>query len=206
MSRDDSTNPSARATTREDELRAGTWTLLGNLLAAPPDDRVLGVLRGIAARDGSEGDALADAWCQLRRAADGADPEALKREFNDLFIGVGGGELTPYASWYETGSLMERPLIRLRQDLQQLGVERQEGNSEPEDHAAAVCDIMAFIVSDEDISYEWQRELFQRHVEPWMGRFFADVENAENARFYRAVGRVGSAFVELEQNYFSMLA
>ena len=207
MANDYGTIPSARAATREDELRAATWTLLGNLLAAPPDDRVLGVLRGIAmTSDEGQGDAMAEAWHELRRASEAADPEALNVEFHDLFIGVAGGELTPYSSWYQTGSLMERPLIRLRQDLQQLGLERQEGNSDPEDHAAAVCDVMALVISDEDVSYDWQREIFQKHVEPWMDRFFNDVKGAENAKFYRAVGRLGGAFFALEQEYFSMLA
>ncbi|MFV8835649.1 molecular chaperone [Aquisalimonas sp.] len=207
MSTTDWSVPSAAAATREDELRAGTWTLLGRLLAAPPDREVIDLLRGISRGSGQrESDALATAWQELRKAAGQVGMDAVDREFHDLFIGVGGGEITPYASWYQTGSLMERPLVVLRQDLQQLGVERQEGNSEPEDHAAAICDVMALIISDPDVSFEWQRELFQKHVEPWMEAFFRDVEQSENADFYRAVGQVGAAFVALEQDYFSMLA
>ncbi|WP_290653499.1 molecular chaperone [Aquisalimonas sp.] len=197
----------SHAATREDEFRAGTWTLLGRLLATSPDETVLGLLRQIPGiEQGRDADALAAAWRELRAGAEQADLELLKREFHELFIGVGGGELTPYASWYLTGSLMERPLVVLRQDLQQLGVERLEGNSEPEDHAAAICDVMALVISDPDVSFEWQREIFQKHVEPWMGQFFHDLEHAENAEFYTAVGRVGVAFVALEQDYFSMLA
>lgn len=201
-----STSQGDAALAREDELRAGTWVLLGHLLASEPGGQVMGLLRQISARHRpGEGDALAEAWASLRKAADQAEPEALRREYYALFIGMGGGEVTPYASWYRTGSLNERPLILLRQDLQQLGVERQEDNSEPEDHAAAICDVMALIIQDPDVSFEWQRELFQKHVEPWMEQFFADLETAENADFYRSVGRLGAAFVALERAYFAML-
>ena len=43
---------------------------------------------------------------------------------NRLFIGVGRGELLPFASVYMTGFLNEKPLATLRNDMVTLGVER----------------------------------------------------------------------------------
>ena len=37
------------------------------------------------------------------------------------------------------------------------------------------------------------RELFEKHLAPWIGRFFADLEQAEAADFYRHVGTLGRA-------------
>ena len=59
---------------------------------------------------------LGAAHRELAEAAKNADAADLEREYFDLFIGVGRGELLPYASYYLTGFLHERPLARLRQD------------------------------------------------------------------------------------------
>lgn len=188
-----------------DAMRAGTWALLGRLLADAPDEEMLARLAQ-ADSDGGRGDALALAWLRLAEAARTAQAEALQREYQDVFVGVGGGEVTPYASWYLTGTLLDRPLVQLRDDLQALGIARAEHCSEPEDHAAAVCEIMAFVLQDEDVDFDWQRELFQRHVAGWMGRLFDDVAAAPSATFYRAVAALGRAFVDVEQRFYEMSA
>ena len=60
-----------------------------------------------------------------RRAAPTA--ERVEREYFNLFIGLGRGELLPYGSYYQSGFLHERPLARLREQLSRLGIERAEG-------------------------------------------------------------------------------
>lgn len=190
-------------TNEVDALRAGTWTLLGRLLIEPPSAEVRERLAAIESSGGAA-DALGTAWSQLKDVAREARDETLRREYQDVFVGVGGGEVTPYASWYLSGSLMDRPLVRLREDLESLGVTRNSNCSEPEDHAGAVCEIMAFAILDDDVDAEWQKDLFQRHAESWMGRLFEDIANAPSADFYRAVGALGKAFIELERRYYAM--
>jgi TorA maturation chaperone TorD len=133
------------------------------------------------------------------------DAAAVAREYFDLFIGVGRGELLPYGSYYLTGFLHERPLARLRADLAGLGIERVEGQCEPEDHAAILCEIMAGLVAgDFAVPVERQRHFFDRHLAPWMGRFFADLEAAKGADFYRPVGAIGRLFIEIEAEAFAL--
>ncbi len=109
----------------------------------------------------------------------------------------------PFASWYQTGFLMEKPLAVLREDLAALGFERQSDTHEPEDHVAALCEVMAILISDgQDLSR--QAEFFNAHLAPWLDHFFSDLSTAKNAVFYRAVGRLGRAFIEFERNYLSM--
>lgn len=188
-----------------DSLRAGTWALLGQLLAAPPSPAVIARLAGLPPV-GEVPDAIALAWQQLADAARRARQADLVAEYQDVFIGVGGGEVTPYASWYLTGTLMDRPLVQLRSDLEALGIARNEDCSEPEDHVAALCEIMALVVQDVDVDLDWQRELFTRYVAGWMERFFGDLGKASSADFYRAVAAVGHAFVEMERRSFEMPA
>lgn len=189
----------------QDQLRAGVWGLLGHLLAMPPTEETLTLLRQIDEQKEGASDPIAKAWSTLRLAALSAEVSQLSEEYQDVFIGVGGGEVTPYASWYLSGSLFEQPLIALRQDLESLGIEREEGVSEPEDHAAAVCEIMALVLLDPDVDFQWQREFFQRHIEQWLGRLFVDLQQASSASFYRAVGSLGEEFYKLEREFFSAL-
>ena len=204
----DQINHSAAAladTDPTDSLRAGTWALLGQLMAGPPAPELLARLARLAEAP-QVADDMGAAWRQLADAAVRARGEAVVIEYQDVFVGVGGGEVTPYASWYLTGTLMDRPLVQLRSDLESLGIERNADCSEPEDHAAALCEIMALAVQDEEVDFDWQRELFTRHVAGWMPRFFEDLGKASSADFYRAVAAVGQAFVDMERRFFEMPA
>ena len=203
-SRQTSEAPAPVVRADEDALRANVYALLGNLLAAPPDRTLLDTLAGIAP-DPGDGTRLASSWRMLGDAAARADLPALHDEYQALFIGLGRGEVVPYGSWYLTGFLMEEPLARLRGDLLALGIERQPGVSEPEDHAAALCDAMAMLIAGEPpASIPQQQQFFARHIEPWIGRFFRDVQQADSARFYRAVAHLGEHFMNVETKAFGV--
>lgn len=189
----------------EDRYRAQFYRLLSRLLARVPDDDLLTQLRGLRGDDTPIGRAL-DA---LATAAQSATPASTADEYQNLFIGIGRGELVPFASFYLTGFLNEKPLARLRQDMAAHGVERAEGVSEPEDHIASVFEIMAgFILGDFEapMPIAQQSEFFDRHIGSWAPRFFADLEQAKSAHFYAAVGALGSAFLEIETTAFQMAA
>jgi TorA maturation chaperone TorD len=182
-----------------DAGRAHQYLLLASLLSAPPSKKLLSALARL------EGDAtpLGRAHAALAEAANAAAAGAVEREYFDLFIGVGRGEILPYASYYLTGFLHERPLARLRGDLATLGIARAESNPEPEDNAATLCEIMAGLADGRfEASHEQQRQFFDRHVAPWMGRMFADLEKAEAANFYRTVGALGRLFLDIETEAF----
>lgn len=191
----------------DDSIRANTYSLLATLLAGPPNDEVLALLRQIDSGTGEgDGDEFGAAWRRLREAAQASDLGRLDDEYHVLLVGVGRGVLVPYGSWYQTGFLMDQPLARLRQDLARLGIERQAQVRETEDHAAAICEIMAILIgsSGED-TIASQRAFFDEHVGSWMDAFFEDLQQAEAADFYGAVGGLGAQFMKLEKAYLSML-
>jgi len=193
-------------TDAQDGVRASAYALLGALLVNPPTSDLLARVQTVdAAHAGAGG--LAGAWTHLRAAAQSASRDAVAAEYHELFIGLGRGELVPYGSYYLTGFLMEMPLGRLRADLANLGFERRDGVNEPEDHAGALCETMSLIIDGGDaVPFETQQAFFAEHVESWMGKFFHDLELAESACFYRAVGELGARFIEFESRYLSMLA
>jgi TorA maturation chaperone TorD len=183
-----------------DAARAQEYALLATLLSAPPSKRLLDQL----ARLTGDATPLGRAHAALADAASSAIATKLEREYFDLFVGLGRGEVLPYASYYLTGFLNERPLSRLRADLTTLGIERVANNSEPEDHAAILCEIMSGLADGRfDASPEEQHGFFEKHVSTWMSRLFADIESAGSARFYRAVGALGRAFIEIETEAFT---
>jgi TorA maturation chaperone TorD len=141
----------------------------------------------------------------LAESARTVDADAAGREFFDLFVGIGRGELLPYASYYLTGFLNERPLAAVRGDLLTLGVERDSASREPEDHIAFLLELMAGLAAGRvEAEPGAERRIFERHLQPWAERFFADLERAGVARFYRAVGALGRLFMEIEAEAFAL--
>ncbi len=186
------------------DARARTYALLASLLARAPGGEALAALGAIEVPAEARRAPLAPAWEALGEAARRAEPEALAEEYQDLFVGIGRGEVVPYASWYLTGFMMDRPLAELRADLAALGIERSAGNREPEDHAAALLEAMALLVEEAPEDLAGQRRFFERHLGPWMATFFADLQQAGAARFYRAVGLLGALFLELDGRYLEL--
>jgi TorA maturation chaperone TorD len=182
--------------------RADEYALLASLLLAAPDADLLTRLSNL---QGDTETPLGRAHAALGKAAASVSAEAVKREYFELFIGVGRGELLPYTSYYLTGFLNERPLARLRADMMRLGLERAEGHSDPEDHLGTLCEIMSgFACNHFVIAADDEHDFFARHIAPWAGRFFADLESAKAARFYRTVGALGGIFIDIEAEGFAM--
>jgi TorA maturation chaperone TorD len=184
-----------------DQLRAAEYGLLSLLLGKAPDPDTLS---RVAALKGDASD-LGMAHIELAAAAAAADGRTVSKEFFDLFIGLGRGDLLPYASYYMTGFLHERPLARVREDLGVLGIERAGSSREPEDHIATLLEVMAGLArGDFEADFTEQAQFFERHLKPWAARMFADLEMSRSAHFYRAVGRVGRVFMELESEAFTL--
>jgi TorA maturation chaperone TorD len=186
-----------------DASRAQEYSLLAMLLSRTPDS---GTLSRIAKLRG-DATPLGLAHLALAQAAGNASVERIAREYFALFVGVGRGELLPYGSYYLTGFLNERPLARLREDLGAHGIERAAGQVEPEDHAATLCEIMAGMACGQfPVTDRIQQRFFEKHLAPWIGRFFLDLERAEAADFYRHVGALGRLFLQTETDAFMLPA
>lgn len=185
---------------QEQLYRASAYSILAALLRNVPTRDVLEHVANFSDVAVDE-DELLLSMSTLGLAAKSTELSAIDDEYHDLFIGLGRGELIPYASWYLTGYLMEKPLSTLRDDLKALGFERDESVVEPEDHVAALCEVMSLLISDEEVTAETQTIFFEKHLIEWINRFFDDLSTAESAVFYRAVGRFGAAFLNLEKQY-----
>lgn len=189
----------------EDRLRADFYNFLGLLLAGPPDQMLLDQMAGLSGDDTDLGQAIQ----AMARVAKVTKPAAAEREFNALFIGLGRGELLPYASFYLTGFLNEKPLAQLRNDMAARGITRAQNVFEPEDNIASLMEMMAGMIVGRfgsATSLDEQRAFWNKHIGPWAAHFYSDLEGAENSVLYASVGTAGRVFMEIEREAFRMTA
>lgn len=186
-----------------DRARADLYNFLGALLARPADELLLQQTAGLQGDDTELGQAIGT----LAKLAKLTKPKAAVSEFNKLFIGLGRGELLPFASYYLTGFLNEKPLALLRQDMMQRGMQRSDTVFEPEDSIASLMEMMGAMIVGRfgpPADLKMQKEFFGRHVGPWAGHFFTDLEEAKTSIFYSPVGTVGRIFMSVEAEAFRM--
>jgi len=195
--------PGNEALDEEQLYRASAYGLIAALLRSTPDQEMLDRLTGLSPGVVPEGDELLLAMSTLALSAELHTPASIDDEYHDLFIGLGKGEVVPYGSWYITGFMMEKPLSDLRDDLARLGYVKNSLVVEPEDHVAALCEVVSLMIT-EGSNLSIQRNFFQSHMADWMSRFFTDLSEARSAIFYKSVGRFGAAFIAFEKEYFSM--
>lgn len=187
----------------EDRLRADLYNYLGLMLAGPPDQILLDQTQGLTGDETEIGKAIS----ALSRVAKATSPKKVESEFNALFIGLGRGELLPYASYYLTGFLNEKPLATLRADMAAHGMTRAQNVYEPEDNIASLMEMMGGMIVGRfgtPASLEDQKTFFNKHIAPWAAHFFTDLEAAKNSVLYASLGTLGRAFMEIEREAFRM--
>ena len=200
------------AVSGEDMLRANVYGLLARLLTSPPSDETLEIVRGLA--DADDGTEMGTALANLGSLAARTPRAQAEDEFTRLFFGFGaGGEITPTASFYQTGFINDKPLANLRQDLLEMGIAVSGLNKEPEDHIAFLCEVMHGLITgglgsrnQKGIGLDRQKSFFQRHLAAWAARLFGDLEGADAAVLYMPVGTVGKLFMAVEAEAFEMAA
>jgi TorA maturation chaperone TorD len=199
---------SPRSIGAEDQVRADFYALLASLFYRGPDDRLLQsiVIAGEPAAEAS--DELLQAWRALAQASAVVTHEAVNEEYEALFVGVGRAPVLLFGSFYLAGFMMEKPLAALRDDLAALGFARNDEINEPEDHLAALCDVMrALILGDlnaapADIAV--QKQFFMKHIRSWADKCFDAIEAHEGTNYYRRVAAFAKLFFAIEAEAFEI--
>lgn len=188
----------------EEAARAELYGLLAALFYEPPSQTLLDA---IAAAPTTGETALELAWNELGAVCRATGQETAREEYERLFIGVGKPDVLLYGSFYLSGFLMEKPLAELRSDLAQLGLERSEALVESEDHLAALCEVMRYLITSDDAvngSLAAQQKFFNAHMAPWVRTCCETVENHPDARFYKPVAQLARQFFDVEMQAFDM--
>ncbi len=186
-------------------LRTDAYVLLAALLLDKPSEAAINLVQNMRwSIDLPE--RVQEALVDLHHAGSRFPIAAISKEFDRIFVGLGCGELVPYASWYREKMIQSAPLAAIRSDLARLGIVRQSDSFEPEDHAGALCEIMALLSLPENgIADQDQADFFNRHVDSWMPDFFRDLQRVGKKGFYQCVGDFGCRLLESEMDYLQVL-
>ena len=188
----------------EETARADLYGLLSTLFYAPPPQQLLDTIG--AAKTSGDG-VLEQAWAELSGICRLAQAEPVREEYEALFLGVGKPEVMLYGSFYLSGFLMEKPLAALRTDLANLGLQREQGIPESEDHIASLCEVMRYLIASEDplhANIATQKQFFASHLQPWALQMCDAVTNHPGTGFYAPVARLAKSFFEVEMQAFDM--
>jgi TorA maturation chaperone TorD len=192
-----------RQVPEEDAGRANHYALIGRLFYEAPDSTLLARICRADADSAGEDTPLGRAWRALRQACDATFPAAIQQEHEKLFLGAGRAEITPYTSHYVRGMSPDRHLVRLREQLEHLGLGRRSAAYEVEDHVSGICDVMRVLV-ERGHPLDEQRLFFNEFVEPGVEPLCAAVMAAASAVFYRHVAELTRAFLEVEREALDM--
>lgn len=202
-------NNAASSALNEETARAELYGLLTLVYYAAPTPEFVANLRVSVTEAPAPGAFLEEPWRALVGVARDMSTEAIADEFESLFGGVGKPEVYLYGSHYLSGFLNEKPLARLRTDLNSLGLARDEAMSETEDHIAYLCEVMRYLIASDDAAVanlERQQSFFAAHLQPWIEQLCDAVQKHPKARFYAAVAGLTCAFMTIEAQGFDMLA
>lgn len=189
----------------EEAARADLYGLLARLFATGPDALVLAAIAASPADFGADSP-LALAWADLQTAARAGDAAAASLEHAETFVGTGRAPVSIYASHYLSDQWKEMTVVELRDRLPLLGLARQAGVSQPEDHLAALLEVMCHLVrrGNDVVGMASQREFFERYLGPWFAEFCAAVDAQRAVYFYRIAASMLSAFLAIEAEGFNL--
>jgi TorA maturation chaperone TorD len=185
-------------------IRTDCYVMLASLLGQTPSEAMIGLVQNLQWDEAIPG-RLNRSLRELRDTACWSDRDGIEAEFNRLFVGMGCGEMVPYASWYRERMIQSSPLASLRTDLMRVGIVRRPDSYESEDHAGSLCEAMALITKEANaVPHAEQAEFFKKHVASWLMSFFRDLGSAKSAEFYRAVAAFGGCFLEAEGEFLNV--
>jgi TorA maturation chaperone TorD len=193
---------------REEIARAEMYGLLAQLWIAPPDAALLEQFKVAVTQAPESGGLLESPWQALVAAMRNTSAEVAAEEYDALFGGVGKPEVFLYGSYHLSGFLNEKPLALLRDDLERLGLTRDEARAETEDHIAYLFEVMRYLIAGDDVAVcnlEQQRRFFRAHVQPWVGPMCEAVQAHPRAQTWRAVAEMTRQFVAVETQGFDLL-
>ena len=193
----------------EETARSELYGLLAVLYYAPPNANLLAQLRVAVTEAPAAGAFLEEPWRGLIAAARALVDGAIQAEHHSLFGGIGKPEVYLYGSHFLSGFLNEKPLAKLRNELDSLGLTRDDSMSETEDHFAYLCEVMRYLIAGEDVAVAnltRQREFFSTHIQPWVLTMCDDLQKHPKAKFYAAVAQLTRSFIGVEAQGFDMLA
>jgi TorA maturation chaperone TorD len=192
----------------EEAARADFYALLARMAYAAPDAPLLASLAQAEPIPSSGDGELSRAWEALSRASSAMDADAAAEEYEALFVGMGKAPVSLYAGHYLGAPAADHPRVRLQADFAAFGLGLREDSTEPEDHFAALFEVMRVLVAGgkgrEPATLAEQKRFFEAFLARGARALFDAVTRAEKANYYRRVAGLGVAFLAIEAESFEL--
>lgn len=195
----------------EDLARADLYGLIARFFHQPPDQELLDQIAA-SIPDGQEGQAddapLAKVWADVVELAKSNPAHAWHEEFDRNFISVGRPNIILNGSFYMAGHLNEKPLVEVRRALDAFGLESADEVTETEDHIAALCEVMRYLIAGDDVEISNltnQRIFFNDHIRPWYDELCDAIEDIPEMHLYHPVAALTREFLAIEGQSFDMI-
>ena len=190
----------------EEAARADLYALLSRLFYAGPDAALMHSIAQSGTAFGGPSSALGQAWSQVVAAAGSVSAEAACLEYDQTYVGLGQARVSIYASHYLSENWKEHTLVNLRDELDDLGLARKRGVSEPEDHLSGLLDVMNNLLrrGTDEPQVAMQHGFFSSYIAPCYTQFCDATEACDGLDFYRTATGLLRAFMLFETEYFSL--
>jgi TorA maturation chaperone TorD len=180
----------------EDSARANWYAWFAAIwLNAPSSEQIASWQQGLNVEDTSE---LGSTWSAVVTRAAELGAVSLQAEYDALFVSVGKPEIFPNASFHLTGFLHEKPLVEIRQRMQELGLGGFDV-SITEDHLGLLCTTMRELIA---INSPGQVEFLQDYIASWADSFVDALEVSVRGDFYKNVAQLWQVFLAIEVQAF----
>jgi TorA maturation chaperone TorD len=180
----------------EDTARANWYAWFAAIwLNAPSNEQIAAWQHSLNDQDTSD---LGIAWNLVVRRATELGAQTIQAEYDSIFVSVGKPEIFPNASFHLTGFLHEKPLVEIRQRMQELGL----GGFEvalTEDHLGLLCTTMRELIVMNSVG---QAEFLQDFIASWADSFVGAIEVSVRGDFYKTVAQLWQVFLAIEVQAF----
>jgi TorA maturation chaperone TorD len=198
----------SQQTLDEETARAEIYGLISQLFYAAPAPELLAQLRVAVTEAPDAGSFLEAPWAAVIAASRAQNDAQIAAEWHALFGGVGKPEVYLFGSFYLTGFLNEKPLVKLRDDLASFGLERDGAMFETEDHLSYLFEVMRYLIAGDDVStanLTNQKSFYGDHLQPWVASLCDTLAANPRAKFYKALAEFTRSFMSVESQGFDLL-
>ncbi len=129
--------------------------------------------------------------------------EGVLMEYHALFMDpYGKSRLNTTLSWYEDGRNFGPVLAKVRQLMQDAGIEKRSSYHEPEDSIEVLMDTMIQLMTRDDGNYrQFQGRLFMDYIQPLVHSLTGRMEEMDEFPFYQACAAFLKEWLEMEQEF-----
>ncbi len=190
------------------QVRFRFLDLIKSFFVAEPDAEMMSRWRGTFAALAKEqvSPRFDNGVKEISRALNNKTLKELQEEYYKLFVNpFDGGLVETTASYYLNGRNYDQALVDIRGLMQEGGVQKKKGVTDPEDSLVVMLDTFVSLIEEEQTSggeriRQVQGRLVAEFLEPFTEKFSTALNESEHADFYYLCCQILGGYLDLEKD------